>query len=262
MRMNIHKNIALRFYNFLKKRNNIGKNVVIPNSTKISGSIISSDVSLSIDSKIINCNISGKVQIGANNWVSNSFLSGNIEIGESCKLHYCHIEGFVTFGRYSSIWGPNTDLICSKLAPINIGNFCSIARNVSMQSFNHNPKKATTYFIGQNFFKEKWENEKISKGMITIENDVWIGSHCIILGGVTISNGAVVAANSVVTKDVEAYSIVAGSPAKVIGYRFSSEIIKELLEIQWWNWNDEQIKKNKLFFERELTDENINVFKK
>ena len=79
------------------------------------------------------------------------------------------------------------------------------------------------------------------KGQIIIMNDCWIGSDVTILGGVTVGNGAVVAAGSVVTKDVMPYSIVAGNPAKVIGYRFNESQIEKLNIIRWWNWNHETI---------------------
>lgn len=75
------------------------------------------------------------------------------------------------------------------------------------------------------------EREALSKGDIVIEDDVWVGENALILSGVTIRQGAIVAAGAVVTKDVEPYSIVAGIPAKIIKYRFSEELRKELLNI-------------------------------
>ncbi|MDL4470788.1 CatB-related O-acetyltransferase [Citrobacter braakii] len=71
----------------------------------------------------------------------------------------------------------------------------------------------------------------------TIGNDVWIGNDVVLKGGISIGDGAVVAANSVVTKDVPPYAIVAGVPAKIIKYRFESDIIEQLLKIKWWNYN-------------------------
>ena len=90
---------------------------------------------------------------------------------------------------------------------------------------------------------------------ITIGNDVWIGAHSVILGGTTIGDGAVIAANSVVTKDIAPYAIVAGTPAKIIGFRFEEDIIDQLLQLQWWHWTAEEINSNKAFFENELTKE-------
>ena len=111
-------------------------------------------------------------------------------------------------------------------------------------------KRLTSYYIGKNVFNEKWENERSSKGDITIGHDVWIGAHAIILGGVTIGNGAVIAANAVVTKEVPAFSIVAGVPAKIIGSRFEPQIIEKIEELGWWDWPLEKIKQHKsLFFQ-------------
>ena len=72
--------------------------------------------------------------------------------------------------------------------------------------------------------------------MVTIGSDVWIGARAMIVDGVHVGHGAVVAAGAVVTKDVEPYSIVGGVPARVLRYRFPPEVIAGLLEIEWWNW--------------------------
>lgn len=74
-----------------------------------------------------------------------------------------------------------------------------------------------------------------------IGNDVWIGYEATIMPGVKIGDGAIIASKSVVTKDIPAYSIVGGNPAKIIKFRFDKERIKELLEISWWNWSAEKI---------------------
>ena len=79
---------------------------------------------------------------------------------------------------------------------------------------------------------------------VTIGNDVWIGAHCMIKSGVKIADGAVIGMGSVVTKDVGAYEIWAGNPAHLIRKRFDDETISKLLEIQWWNWNDDKIRLN------------------
>src|SRR2546429_327143 len=75
------------------------------------------------------------------------------------------------------------------------------------------------------------------KGDIIIGNDVWFGYGCIIKGGVTIGNGAIIAAGALVVKDVPAYSIVAGNPAKVVKMRFDIKTIERLQKIAWWDWS-------------------------
>lgn len=81
----------------------------------------------------------------------------------------------------------------------------------------------------------------LRKGELIIENDCWIGRGATIMSGLTIHNGAIVAANAVVTKDVPPYAIVAGNPAKIVKYRFPKEIIEQLLQIKWWDWTPEKI---------------------
>ena len=80
------------------------------------------------------------------------------------------------------------------------------------------------------------------KGDIKVGNDVWIGAKSTIMSGIKISDGAIVAAGSTVTKDVPPYAIVAGNPAKVVKYRFTGEQIEKLLRIKWWEWNEDKIR--------------------
>ena len=124
-----------------------------------------------------------------------------------------------------------------------IGNYCSIADNVEfLLGGEHNTDTISTYpFKVQNF---GFDREAKSKGDIIIKDDVWIGKNAIIFSGITIGQGAVIAAGAIVTKDVEPYSIVGGVPAKIIRYRFDRDIITKLVEIQWWNWSDEMIQSN------------------
>jgi serine acetyltransferase len=98
------------------------------------------------------------------------------------------------------------------------------------------------------------------KGDIIIENDVWIGAKATIMSGVRIGNGAIVAAGSVVSKDVPPYAIVAGNPAKVVKYIFSDEQIKKLLSIAWWNWDEQKIKDNAMTMWSNNIDEFIEKF--
>ncbi|TXK74501.1 CatB-related O-acetyltransferase [Mesonia sp. HuA40] len=203
----------------------------------------------------------GQISLGIDNYINGVSANGNIKTGPNCRFFKCTLTGNIEIGRYTSLWGPNLDLTVGR-SQILIGNFCSIARNVSIQTYNHNFKKITSYYIGQNLFKEKWKNEQVYKTKpLVIKNDVWIGAHCVILGGLTIGNGAIIAANSVVTKDVPPYSIVAGSPGKVIGYRFEEETIIKLENLKWWDWSINKIKLNKFIFENELNTELLDKIK-
>ncbi len=176
-------------------------------------------------------------------------ISGLITIAEGCKLSYVKFEiaSRLTIGRYTSFNGPNTDIYAA-VNGVSVGAFCSIARNVSIQEYNHHHNRLTTYNVFKNIFQADQELDYDSKGEIVIENDVWIGSHCVITSGAHISSGAVIAANSVVTGYIPPYSIVGGTPAKVIKYRFEPEIIQQLLQLKWWDWPIEKIRANKTIF--------------
>ena len=89
---------------------------------------------------------------------------------------------------------------------------------------------------------EKVDGHPLTRGNVTIGNDVWLADNVTIMSGVTIGDGAIIANNSHVVKDVPAYSITGGNPARHIKYRFTEEQIASLLEIQWWNWEIEKIK--------------------
>jgi acetyltransferase-like isoleucine patch superfamily enzyme len=188
--------------------------------------------------------------------IYDSQLSGNIKVGKRSMLYKVRLSGEISIGCNTTINGPGTEFYALK-NPITIGNFCSIARNTAVQEHNHDLNNITTYYIKQRIFREQIGIDAVSKGAIIIGNDVWIGTQSIILSGVTIGDGCVITANSVVTKNIPPYSIAGGSPAKVIRQRFSEDIIEKLLVIKWWNWDIEKIKRNYNLFHGELTIEKL-----
>lgn len=127
-----------------------------------------------------------------------------------------------------------------------IGNFCSIA--VDCKIFlggNHRTEWITTFPFGHVFedqFPHSKEGHPTSKGPVIIGNDVWIGYNSTIMSGITIGDGAVIAANSHVVRNVPPYAIVGGNPAQIIKYRFDEETINKLLEYKWWDLPDDKIK--------------------
>ena len=131
-----------------------------------------------------------------------------------------------------------------------IGKFCALAKGTKfvMNGANHKVSGFSTYpfyIFGNGWEKVAPQDEELPyKGDTLVGNDVWIGYESIIMPGVTIGDGAIIAAKSVVVNDVPAYTIVGGNPAKVIKQRFSDKTIKKLLEIAWWNWNIEKISAN------------------
>ena len=116
-----------------------------------------------------------------------------------------------------------------------IGRYCSIGNNVSIGPGEHDLSRISTNIL----FSSSPFDELTQKECI-IGHDVWIGVDSIIKRGVKIGNGAVIGANSVVTKDVPSYAIVAGSPAKILRYRFSKEKIANILASKWWEHDLEQ----------------------
>jgi virginiamycin A acetyltransferase len=127
-----------------------------------------------------------------------------------------------------------------------IGKFCMIASGVTfiMNGANHLTDAVSTYPFA--IFGNGWEGAMEgktypTKGNLVIGNDVWIGYNSTLMAGITIGDGAIIATNATVTKDVAPYSIVGGNPAREIRKRFSDEQIEKLLHLQWWNWPPEKI---------------------
>ncbi len=152
-----------------------------------------------------------------------------------------------------------------------IGHFCSIADDLEVYlGGNHYTQLVSTYPFGllkNDIFTNARDipsnlnlNGPYSNGDVIIGSDVWIGNKVVIMSGVKIGDGAVIAANSIVTKDVPPYAIVGGNPVKVIRYRFSPEQIEKLLKIRWWEWSDEEINENLVYILNQDIDSFINKF--
>lgn len=128
------------------------------------------------------------------------------------------------------------------------GKFCAIAANTTfIMTGDHKLDAISTYPFP--VFKKGWENcydiNKLPiKGDIVVGNDVWFGYNSMVKNGVTIGDGAIIATNAFVVKDVPAYCIVAGNPAKVVKKRFDDETIERLQKIAWWDWDIEKITRN------------------
>jgi acetyltransferase-like isoleucine patch superfamily enzyme len=142
-----------------------------------------------------------------------------------------------------------------------IGSFCSIGQNVIIfLGGNHRMDWVSTYPFRRfnNIFSQALNitGETSGNGDVVIGNDVWIGYGATILSGVVIGDGAVIAAHSVVTKNVAPYTVVGGNPAKIIRQRFDEGVINQLLQIEWWKWDDNKINDNT----RLLNDDKITSF--
>ncbi|WP_102868430.1 type B chloramphenicol O-acetyltransferase [Pseudovibrio exalbescens] len=165
----------------------------------------------------------------------------NIKVGRySYYSGYYHGHSFDDCARYLA---PDRDDVDQLI----IGSFCSIGSGaVFMMAGNqgHRTDWISTFpfFYQQDPAFEGAQDGFRLAGDTVLGNDVWVGSEAMIMPGVTIGDGAVIASRAVVTKDVQAYQIVGSNPAKPIGFRFSAPEIAQLLEMQWWNWPDEHLK--------------------
>jgi acetyltransferase-like isoleucine patch superfamily enzyme len=132
-------------------------------------------------------------------------------------------------------------------AKLRIGKFCSIARGVTIYlGGNHRTDWITTYpFTVMPAWKRHAHGggHPTTRGDVVIGNDVWLGENCTIFSGVTIGDGAVVAGRAVVSRNIPAYAIAAGNPARVVRYRFTPEQIEHLLQVRWWEWDDAEIRR-------------------
>jgi len=182
------------------------------------------------------------LKIGFSSYITNCKFGQYNTIQNNVKLRG------VTLGDFSYI-ANNSSIIKTK-----IGKFCSIGSNCNIvlgkhptkdfvsthPAFFSTSKKHQVSFVDEDLFEEFEE--------VIIGNDVWIGTNVIILDGISIADGAIIAAGSVVVKNVKAYSIVGGVPAKEIKYRFKIDEIDFLLKLKWWDKDINWIKNNSKYF--------------
>ena len=169
-----------------------------------------------------------------------STISKYASIGNGAQIYKSSV------GRYSYIHN-------SKVIDASVGQFCSIAGECTIGGGAHPITCVSTspvFYSDKNvlhttFFKRNFEEYVHTE----IGNDVWIGSRCLIKGGAKIGNGAIIGMGSVVTHDVPPYEIWAGNPAKFIRKRLDDEVIKKLLDIAWWDWPEENIRRFAAWFD-------------
>ncbi|NJC25837.1 CatB-related O-acetyltransferase [Neolewinella antarctica] len=174
-------------------------------------------------------------------FLKNIIKNPNITVGD-----YTYYDDFEDVHNFEKNVKYHFDFVGDKL---NIGKFCMIASDVTfiMNGANHLTDAISTYPFA--IFGEDWKDamdgrEYPRKGDINIGNDVWIGYNATIMAGVTVGDGAIIATNATVVKDVAPYSIVGGNPAREIKRRFPEETSKRLLELKWWDWKIERITAN------------------
>jgi acetyltransferase-like isoleucine patch superfamily enzyme len=168
-------------------------------------------------------------------------------------------SGFLNVGRMS-LCTSNVKIVATSEARVSIGSFCTIGENFKVLTLNHDwnyPALQGTFY--QRFFNRKHPGESVlptrerTKGDVTIGSDVWIGDDVTILSGVSIGDGCCIGASSIVTQSIPSYTVAAGVPCKPIRRRFPDDIVALLEKLRWWDWDDEKISKNKVFFETNLS---------
>ncbi|MBK9105107.1 MAG: CatB-related O-acetyltransferase [Saprospiraceae bacterium] len=174
-------------------------------------------------------------------FLKNIITRPNIIVGD-----YTYYDDFEDVRNFEKNVKYHFDFTGDKLV---IGKFCMIASGVTfiMNGANHLTDAISTYPFA--IFGHGWEGamegkQYPTKGDTIIGNDVWIGYNATIMAGVTIGDGAIIAANSTVTKDVAPYAIVGGNPAAEIRKRFDEDRIRKLLDLKWWDWPIEKITAN------------------
>jgi virginiamycin A acetyltransferase len=175
-------------------------------------------------------------------FLKNIIVNPNIIVGD-----YTYYDDLIDPYNFEKNVLYHFDFIGDKLI---IGKFCAIASDIKfiMNGANHEVLPLSTYPFA--IFGKGWEHLKKGmeltekyphKGNTEIGNDVWIGYGATIMPGVKVGNGAIIASQSVVTKDVPDYAIAGGNPARVIRVRYDEDTVELLLEIAWWNWSSADI---------------------
>jgi len=215
---------------------------------------------VSSESDVVNTTIGKNIFISKKCHLLNSSLGDAVTVHDYCSILNSRLENNITIHTQSflsnvSMGRFNYVSSNSKLDLTEIGSFCSFGPELICGYGEHptdfvstNPvffstlKQCGTSFAEKNCFEERKK--------IFIGHDVWIGARVFIRDGVKIGNGAIIGAGAVVVKDIPDYAIVGGVPAKIIRFRFSDEIIHELLNINWWNWSEDKLRKAQIYFVR------------
>jgi len=190
-------------------------------------------------SKLQNANKTCKFYKGSN--ITNSEFGKYNIIFNDVLMDNCKIGDHTYIQKRSTIFN------------VKIGKFCSIASNVSIGPGIHKIDGVSThpvFFLKNTPLVKKFSSQDLfeSSKRTVIGHDVWIGEKAIIIDGIEIGTGAIIAAGSVVTKNVEPYAIVGGVPAKLLKYRFNENEIVYLLKSEWWNSGEEWLQKNYQLF--------------
>ena len=228
----------------------------IHESAVCSGSQLGEDVKLYANVRIRDSILGDHVSVGDQSSVLKTTLGDRIFIQRYNDIIYSNIAKYTCTGRYAVIH-------CAT-----IGAFCSISWDVSIGGDNHDPHLLSTHpFYYQTLFGMATDPQAQEKELLSdivnepcvVGNDVWIAAGVKINRNVKIGNGAIIGANSTVTRDVPPYAVCVGSPARVIRKRFDDGIIEELEKIQWWDFPDEILKNHLDLFKSPVNSKTIDA---
>ena len=164
----------------------------------------------------------------------------------------CLFDEYVSLHRDSQLFSCSlarvTYIAGASLSNVTAGKFCSIGQGVRIGLGRYPTNFLSTHPAfysagGQTSLQISTFAEFSEANPVVLGNDVWVGANSLIMGGISIGDGAIVGAGSIVTRDIPAYAIAVGSPAKVIRYRFDEKTISELLRLQWWDKPDQEIRR-------------------
>ena len=186
----------------------------------------------------------------APNTNSNRRKDIHIKLGKGVQLQFDSIlkSPYIAIGDWTRINGVinirgNENCV--------VGKYCAFGYGIHILTTNHSVEYANVQLMLQR--RHGFVELEKSKGQVVIGNNVWLGDNVTILAGSRVDDGAVIGAGSVVTSSIPAFSIAVGNPARVVRMRFNEQVIQDLLDIAWWDWSEETIKKNSHFFNTDLT---------
>ncbi len=197
-----------------------------------------------------------------------NFISNFEGISVSAKIDNSRFEEGVRVAGGASLTGAKVGRFSSvgrgsKVSHCEIGNFCAISWDCTVNAvfhpLDHASVNAFPYAPEMGGFVSSRKQEH---RVVRLGNDVWLGANAIIMPGITIGDGAVVGAGSIVTRDVGPYQIVAGNPARRLRDRFEPEIVDELLEIRWWDWPVRALKMHVALFQEPISRSVVDKLKR
>lgn len=194
-----------------------------------------------------NCVLGEYVNIGDFTRAENTTFADRVGIQRNALIYSSTIGRYTYTGKNLTMWHAE------------IGAFCSISWNVGIGGANHDYRRVTTHAFLYSPYMGLMGDEDTGydrfEDPCIIGNDVWIGANVTVCRKVTIGDGAVIGAGSVVTHDVPPYTIVAGVPARPLKKRFDDSVIESLLDIRWWEFDDQTIRDNFQLFNSEPSEE-------